>query len=299
MSIREPDFRPMLALSEVPSDDWLRAYFDSGNHLLAFPKYDGIRLLTDSVPITRKLKILPNIHVREQLDGLPMGLDGELVLPKGEFHDVQSAFMSRHGFPEFEYHVFDSFMMPWLPFHERSEYAKSVLKGVGDSRVQFVPPVLVLDFATLQLIEELWVEEGYEGVILRNPFAPYKYGRSTLNEAGMLKLKRFLDDEAVIVGFEELRHNDNEPKINALGLQERGHGISKKRGGDTLGAFICKSAKFQYEFRVSCGHLTAANRKDVWDMRQSYLNEVITYIYQPHGTKDRPRSARFKWFRRD
>jgi DNA ligase-1 len=299
MSILGLDFRPMLGHTEVPDDDWLRMYFDQGGTFIGFPKYDGIRVLMDIVPVTRKLKILPNIHVREQLvDLCPTYCDGELTLPAGEFHDVQSAFMSRHGFPEFVYHIFEYVELPWMPFYERNACLSSHVP-YGDPRIEVLHGQMISSFATLQKYEEEQVSLGHEGVILRNPLQTYKYGRSTLSEAGMLKLKRFLDDEAVIVGFEELLHNDNEPKINALGLQERGHGISKKRRGDTLGAFICKSAKFEKEFRVSCGHLSAVARKDIWDMRNCYMNEEITYIYQPYGTKDRPRSARFKWFRRD
>jgi DNA ligase-1 len=299
MSILAPDFRPMLGHTDVPTDDWLRMYFDQGQSFIAFPKYDGIRVLMDIVPVTRKLKILPNIHVRETLvDLCPTYCDGELTLPKGEFHDVQSAFMSRHGFPEFVYHIFDFVQLPFMPFYERNAWLSS-LQIDPDPRIEILTGQMISSFATLQNYEEEQVSLGHEGVILRNPYASYKYGRSTLNEAGMLKLKRFCDDEATVIGFEELMHNDNDPKINALGLQERGHGIQKKRRGNTLGAFICTSAKFKEPFNVSCGHLNARARQEIWDDREYFLDKEITYIYQPHGTKDRPRSARFKWFRRD
>ena len=43
------------------------------------------------------------------------------------------------------------------------------------------------------------VEDGYEGVMLRDPSAPYKYGRSTVRKGYLLKLKRFEDSEAEVI----------------------------------------------------------------------------------------------------
>jgi DNA ligase-1 len=37
----------------------------------------------------------------------------------------------------------------------------------------------------------------------------YKFGRSTVRDNILLKVKRFLDDEAVVIDIEEKMHNEN------------------------------------------------------------------------------------------
>ena len=46
----------------------------------------------------------------------------------------------------------------------------------------------------------------------------YKLGRSTFIEQGLIKLKRFEDGEAEIIGFKEKMLNQNEATIDARGV---------------------------------------------------------------------------------
>ena len=41
------------------------------------------------------------------------------------------------------------------------------------------------------------LERGAEGLVLRHPDRPYKYGRSTMREQGMMKYKPIFDAESV------------------------------------------------------------------------------------------------------
>lgn len=198
---------------------------------------------------------------------------------------------------DFRYMVFDSYEYPDLPFCQRHAELEKRWNLVPTSYIQLAPYRVLSDFATLQLFEQQVLDEGHEGLILRSPLERYKYGRSTLNEAGMLKLKRTLDDEAEIIGFEQRYINQNSPEINALGLQERKHGIDGMVPAGILGAFICYHPKFG-QFNVGTG-FTQQFARSVWENQEQFIHERLTFTYQPYGMKDKPRCPRFKGIRYD
>jgi len=131
------------------------------------------------------------------------------------------------------------------------------------------------------------VAEGYEGIILRSPNAPYKFGRSTVNEGYLLKVKRFEDSEAEIIGFEEEMFNGNEAQTNELGRTKRSTAQAGLVGKDTLGAFLVRDIHTGVEFSIGTG-LTALQRGTFWARQDEYLGQLIKYKYFPVGVKDKP-----------
>ena len=72
-------FKPMLA-GKAPDDLRNLTY-----PVLASPKLDGIRcIIRGGMATARSLKVIPNTWAREQLRGIPDGIDGELI--GGRFH---------------------------------------------------------------------------------------------------------------------------------------------------------------------------------------------------------------------
>lgn len=298
-------FAPMLACREQPDLEALRY------PIMLSPKLDGIRcVIQHGEAVSRTLKAIPNYFVRKELAGLPDGLDGELLVPGMSFNEVQSAIMSRDGEPDFVFNVFD-----WAPdgetaplgFRERLAHAR-LLAG-NFARIQPVPHEYANDPTGVQMREEHYVGLGFEGLILRDPQGPYKFGRSTMNEGWMLKLKRFEDAEAEVVGAVERMHNENELEQDALGHAKRSHAKDGKVPAGDLGALVCKSPLFTETFEVGTG-FTAKQRLHLWWDFQAedsaaghcgvpLLGRTITFKYQPHGTKDRPRCPVFKGFRED
>ena len=57
--------------------------------------------------------------------------------------------------------------------------------------------------------------------MVRTPDSPYKCGRSTEREAWLLKIKRFEDAEAVVLGTYEGMSNMNEAGVDAFGRTKR------------------------------------------------------------------------------
>ena len=132
----------------------------------------------------------------------------------------------------------------------------------------------------------------------RHPDAPYKYGRSTLRESWLWALKPYVDDEAVIIGFEEMLENQNELTYNERGYAERKGGQAGLVPKGTLGKFICASDKWPETFGVGMGvGLTFQLRDEIWANPEKYLGKFIKYKYQEVGGKVRPRQPKFMGFR--
>ena len=258
---------------------------------LCTPKYDGIRcLIREGVARSRTLKPIPNLHVRALLAECPDDLDGELIVPNTSFNATQSAVMRGDGTPDVRYYVFD--LIRDAPYEQRMKELESIV--LPDVCIK-VMPVRISTKTSLYAYEERCLREGYEGIMLRLPTGPYKYGRSTEKQGYLLKMKRFTDAEARIVDFEELMHNENEAMVDERGYAKRSSHKDGKVPGDTLGCFVVETESHQI-FKVSTG-LTAEERQVYWDSRADLVGKLVKYKYQEAGAKDLPRFPVFLGFR--
>ena len=260
--------------------------------VLASPKLDGVRaIIRDGVVLSRSLKPIPNRHV-QMMFGRPElnGFDGELILgdpthPEA-YRRTVSAVMSIEGEHAVDFHVFDRWDRDY-PYNE-------VALSYGLTIPVFSTPILTMD--ELEEYEVALLDKGYEGVMLRDPQSPYKFGRSTVKEGYLLKLKRFADSEAESIGFEELMHNHNEATLNETGHHER----STKQDGllhaDTLGALIVRDIHSGVEFKIGTG-FTAAERQKFWNLMATLRGALVKYRYFPTGSKEKPRFPNFQGFR--
>lgn len=291
--------KPMLAAS---IEDIAKLRFP----LLASPKIDGIRCLLITSPRTgnrlaasRTLKPIANRFIRATLEGssLPAELDGELIVGS-TFQDTSSGVMTIAGQPQFKYCVFD-----WLggkTIRAIERYTRYI-EICSKHRVEWLKPIekrIINNLEALDAYECDMLSEGYEGVMLQTPNGVYKYGRSTFGEHNLLKLKRFFDSEATVIGYTELQHNGNELTTDNLGYAERSSEQEGLVPGNMLGALIVRDCKTKTEFKIGTG-FTARQRNDIWAHREQYLNRLLTYKYQPIGVKDKPRAPVFLRWRTD
>jgi DNA ligase-1 len=306
-----PKFKPMLAGS--PPKEWSpEKFFEELRYpVWGTPKYDGIRCVItdipniphyDRTPMTRSMKQIPNKAMRTLLSSLPCHLDGELMAT-GSFQNCQSAVMSHTGEWDFKYYVFD--MVPHdemrrcfgitydcdLHYLKRVEYLKTL--QLPEWCVVVEPKRI--ERGELEAYNLECLENKYEGCIIRTAQSPYKYGRSSFREQYMIKVKQFVDDEAVVIGVNEEMHNANEPKISELGYRVRPTLKANMQGKGTLGSLRVRHPTFG-EFNIGTG-FNAGDRIDLWSKRESLLNRVVTFKYQPQGVKDAPRIPVFKAFR--
>jgi DNA ligase-1 len=280
--------KPMLA---APAGELIRL------PALLSPKLDGIRcLIIDGVACGRSLKALPNKYVQKLFGRSELnGLDGELIVgsptAKDVFQQTSSGVMSIEGEPEVMFHVFDD-------FHESGGFQRRL--HTAQRRIKKAKCCVAVDHHLIQVADDLnhWEEDyltlGYEGVMLRHPDGPYKHGRSTAKEGWLLKVKRFEDSEAKILGVTELMHNANEAKRNELGHLERSSHKAGKVGKKMLGALMVKDLKTGVEFDIGTG-FTEDQRKLLW--AQDLVGRVVKYKFQPTGVKEKPRFPVFIGFR--
>lgn len=278
--------------------------------LYATPKVDGIRALLlrsktgKKVLVSRSFKRIPNRHIRETIENsnLPAELDGELIVTDGTFQQTTSGIMSREGKPNFKYLVFDyvggDLTISYGTRLKSFLFAVSILDMICNTWLSVLWPECINSVQELERCEQKYLAMGYEGVMLRTWDSPYKCGRSTFNEHYLLKLKRFADAEARVLGFTELQHNTNDPELDAFGLTERSASEGEKIGGGILGALIVQDVKTGVIFNIGSG-FTLAQRKSIWLNQNATRNKLLTYKYQQHGVKDKPRCPVFKGWRLD
>lgn len=289
-------FKPMLSgkagdLSEIKGTQ------------LCSPKLDGIRcVILEGKALTRNLKEVPNKHIRSELfkTGVTF-LDGELIVGAPTGNDVMnrtaSGVMSADGEPDWTYFVFDYLRVPELSFEWRYNDACRLVNNLRHPRIKIVPHEY-LAFDQLQSYADRMLAKGYEGIMLRSPNAPYKFGRSTAKEGGLLKYKMFADREATIVGFVEQMHNANEQTRDELGRAKR----SKRKAGmvatGKLGALVCELDKTTTRFEIGTG-LTDSQRIEMWRNRKALIGKQVTFTYQDFTPAGVPRFPSFKAVRLD
>lgn len=281
--------------------------------LLASPKLDGIRcLMIDGKCVSRTFKAIPNLFIRTWMEKtLSDGFDGELISRNVDgsirsFNEIQGDVMRAAGEPNFEFQVFDLVSKSLImPFGTRYECLKAMVGGMvlsGVNHISVVDHVLIENTQELDEYEEKCLSEGYEGIMVRSIDGPYKCGRSTEKEGHLLKVKRFFDSEAEVIGFEEQQENTNEAEKDNFGKTKRSSHKDGMVGKNTLGKFLVREVgntpwKGQ-EFAIGTGEgLTQELRQEIWNNRDLYLNKFVTYKYQKHGIKDLPRLPIWKGFR--
>ena len=261
--------------------------------VLATPKLDGIRcLMVDGVAMSRSMKPIPNDYVRKQLEGLH-GLDGELMV-NGDFNEVQSGIMKKSGEPDFIYHVFDSFT-------EVGGYAERIdnLTWSDDlPKCLVLMPVMIYNEQELDAYLEDCLEAGYEGVMIRDPNGKYKHGRSTVKEGILLKIKKFFDDEAILIDVIEKMHNANDLDQDEFGYAKRRSCKENLVPCGTAGSLVLNWNGI--EFRVGFGPgITDAIKQDIWDRSEELKGEITKFSYQELSKDGVPRFGKMLEFRHE
>lgn len=273
--------------------------------VIGSPKLDGIRcLIVNGVAKSRTLKDIPNkrIHLELSLAELT-GLDGELIFgdptSKTVYRDTVSQVMGHDKEHEgVTFYVFDlhNGMGPYSKRAMQLVTTMKAIEGLSAVRIELLSNRVLNNEEEMLEYEVDCVAAGYEGIILRSPAAPYKYGRSTVGEGYLLKVKRFEDAEAEIIGFEEEMFNGNVAETNELGRTKRSSAQAGKSGKNTLGAFLVRDLLSGVEFAIGTV-LTAADRADFWARRTQLYGALVKYKFFPVGVKTAPRHPVFLGFR--
>lgn len=147
-------------------------------------------------------------------------LDGELYKHGKSLQQISGAARlekTADGMDWLQYFVYDV-VDTSKPFSDRIielAYLESVLPVEfdpnreyedGELRVQVVPHIIVKGWDEMVKLHDKYVEEGWEGLVIRDPSKPYKPNGRTND---MIKIKHYQDSEFEIIGLSEgLREED-------------------------------------------------------------------------------------------
>ena len=318
---KEIIFKPQLAPNQ-------KVDLDTINYpLLASYKLDGIRcLFIKGEMLSRSLKPIQNKQLREKMQPLvdfsrehDCILDGEIYSPELTFQEITRYVMTqdlqdkksvkKHGgiltIPEhLKFYCFDMVGVNSLGDLELNETFKSRTLGVVALELAFRDilvsicqeqvnsPLMISEFFNHAL------ENGYEGLILKDPNGKYKCGRGTIKEGLIYKVKPFVTFDAEIIGVVQATEVDPnaEKKTNELGRS-----VTSKKKGDRL--LIDKASAFEVFYEDKTLKVTLAmtdeEKEAIWAKRSTYIGKIIEYKGMLVGSKDVPRHPVMIRFRED
>lgn len=273
--------------------------------VLCSPKLDGIRaLVVNGVVMSRSGKPIPNKAVQKRF-GRPEyeGFDGELIYgPCGPAHKdafrITTSVVMAPNKPEGQYvdfWVFD--VVSEEPFDARMRQLTQMFAGEAGPGLRHVANHNCSGPKTVESLEESYTDAGFEGLMIRSVDGPYKHGRSTTKEGYLLKLKRFEDAEARIVGMVEEMENTNVATKDAFGRTERSSHKAGMVGKGRLGAFSVVGINGPFAgitFEIGSGY-SAEERVGLWALGPT--DRIVKYRFFPLGSKDKPRFPTFLGFR--
>lgn len=287
------NFKPLLSPNEDPLS--YPEFFEKLQYpYLCSPKYDGIRAIVKNRSVfSRSGKLLPSYQVQEEFGIRELNhCDGELIegcaTDFGVYNRTLSHIMSEDKPGEISYFVFD-FTDPYylnLPFYKR-------LQKLSDLNLPNVKAVFhheVNSYEELLEYEARQLELGYEGIMLRNPIATYKNGRATFRQNIIYKLKRFQDDEAIILDIYEEMANHNTLEKDELGYAKRSDKKEFKVPSGKAGGFVVSWNGLELD--VAPGAFTHLERKGLWQSKDKFIGSLLKFRFMLHGMKDKPRFPR-------
>lgn len=189
------------------------------------PKIDGNRCLynlkTKKLYSRTRKEILSLPHLSAFIDKACKSIDadwvdGELYSDKLTFNDIQSIIRQKHSLMTHEdiefaktigINVFDV-----ISKHNQEKRIDVVNRVVNNDNVKVVKTEIISP-ADLQKYHDKYVEEGYEGIIIRLLNGVYEHKRSKY----LFKYKQFIDEEYKVVGFTSEKHDKT--KMGAAILQ--------------------------------------------------------------------------------
>lgn len=113
-----------------------------------------------------------------------------------------------------------------------------------------------------------------------------------------MKIKKFFDDEATLVGVIEKMHKANDLDQDEFGYAKRRSCKENLVPCGTAGSLVLNWNGI--EFRVGFGPgITDAIKQDIWDRREELIGEITKFSYQELSKDGVPRFGKMLEFRHE
>lgn len=288
--------------------------------VIAQPKIDGVRGLNMHGGLTgRSLKLFKNRFTTNFFSQeFFKGFDGEFAAAEETHPDLcrltTSALGTITGEPFTLWWLFD-YLTPItkdLPYWDRYQELKKQVSKLQcyeeyqpwAGRLRVVPSKLIGNAKDLELYKVENLEKGFEGTIIRDPYGSHKQGRSTVREGGLLRIKDFVESEAVVEGIEEGEENQNVAQTNELGHTFRSSHQENKVPNGMVGNMQCRALQTIKDgsrvvitegqiITVAPGNMPHDDRRKFFEKQDLLLHKTIKFKFFPKGIKDKPRFPTF------
>ena len=199
---------------------------DLFSHKLKYPvfvqkKLDGYRCLvnwdfkTKSILLhSRTMKLYSHLdHIRKELKDLLNGeefyLDGELYNHEMGIHEIGSLVRKKYvrnnnieKMKEIEYCIFDMFdpKKMEMTFSERYQFLEKIFAKKKFKYLKLVSIVKCSDYKCVEKENDIYLSNGYEGVIVRNADGLYQWNKKSYD---VLRTKEFKREKFLLIGAKE------------------------------------------------------------------------------------------------
>lgn len=262
IEMKSDQLRPMLAEKFTERKKYIKY------PCAASRKLDGIRCMIyteekETIIMSRqgkKYNFLNNIRKEcsEILETHNIVLDGELYSHQIPFNAISGAVRSQNKISKYdsqiEFHIFDYYdsQNPDVKYIDRAKLLETLAKK-GYASLRFVLYDTVENESEFSKLHSKYVDEGYEGLIIRNLDGLYTLGRR-VND--LQKYKEFCDQEYKITN------------------------VTQGEGSETgCSIFVCETKSGQ-EFTIR-PRGTAATRQAQFKNKLGYIGKMLTVRYQP------------------
>lgn len=288
---------------------------DKYKRLIVMIKYDGVRCIVKNktvygksmLPITNNYiqKLYGNIGYEDKEFEITVTDNGEYN-PLTCCRETVSFTNSDNIEKEHRCVMIDDYSLGDLSFENRLEFLKELT--LINKPLVLPGYIVATTIEEILTFENMLLEKDHEAIIIRNPYLSYKEGMSS-KEGELLRLKRYISEEAIIEEIIPAFKNLNEAKTNALGRKERSNTLSGKEPKEEIGKLLCRTVKDIYDpwskrliikkgslCVVAPGNMTKKEKIDLYRNKEILKGEMISFKSFPKGTKDKPRYATFSHF---
>lgn len=320
-------FKPILAPNEEANLDEIKY------PIMASFKLDGIRaIFKEGQILSRSLKPIVNKQLKEKFEPLRKYsedhgciLDGEIYSPILPFQGISSCVMTQdfedkkaikkwgeiqeefdltvtreEALESLKFYCFDYVddgMLLDIYFEARIELVHEKLKSFSD----IYYPVSHVEISNKEDITKYFegaLDNGFEGLILRDPKGKYKFGRGTLKEGIIYKVKPYRTFDAKITGVVQSTVVDPNAEKTT---NELGRSVTSKKKDDRI--LIEKASAFWVDYegkplKVVLA-MTDKEKEAVWANQGEFIGRTIEYKGMLIGAKDVPRHPVMVRFRED
>lgn len=289
--------------------------------LVAMPKIDGsFAFIQNSTLYARSLKQHENIHTTELYSNPAFeGLRGELIVGNDPVapdlcRNTSSALRTIQGKPETSLWCFDLVTpetkdMPYGVRYDFLDIKVNHLRDAGYSNIYIIPAFLIFTFEKYLELRDKFMQEGYEGIIVRDPAAIHKEGRSSAVKPELWRWKPYDTAEIIVTKIIEGTTNLNEATKNELGRTTRSSHQENLQPNGLVGTIVGNLikdlkdysgktiAEIGTEINVSPGEMKAKEREYYFKNQDEILGQIVEFEFMNYGLKDKPRFSTFKRIR--